>query len=279
MPTFANILVPVDFSEPSSRAFKLALLLARARDATVHLMHDIEVPTETITGATIIKEEMEKAYAESNDKMEELEQLPEAEDVQVNRVILKSTDPKRSILTYAEENDIDLIVMGTHGRTDPVEGILGSTAERVLRRSSSPTLTVREECPVDKLAHILVPVDFSEYSPRAIQHAAEIADAHGGRLTILHAGAEGTPEEDEQRLRELVAEAGIEGHPTELVVSTDDVSDAILSVADEREADLVLMITHGRTGLRRALTRSVAESVVRKAACPVMTIRTALEED
>lgn len=277
MPIFSNILVPVDFSEPSERAFKLALLFARPQGATVHLMHDIELPTETITGATIIREEMEKAYARSNQKMQELEQLPEAAEVRVNRVILKSTDPKRSILTFAEENEMDLIVMGTHGRTDPLEEIIGSTAERVLRRSSCPIITVRAECPVDRLSHILVPVDFSEYSQRAVEHAAHVAEAHDARLTVLHAGAD-EPVDDGRRLRELVNEARLDGRPADVVVSTDDVDDAILRVADDREADLVLMITHGRTGLRRALTRSVAESVVRKASCPVMTYRTALED-
>ncbi len=278
MPSFSNILVPVDFSEPSEQAFKFALLLARPYRATVHLMHDIELPTETITGATIIREEMNEAAVEANRQIDELERLPEAAEVDVTRSLLKSTDPKRSILTYADENEIDLIVLGTHGRTDPLEDIIGSTAERVLRRSSCPTVTVRAVRPVKTIEHVLVPVDFSEYSPRAVEHGAEVAAAHDARMTILHAADDDSQTEDEERLRELTDGADVDNRSADQLVSVGAVDETIVDVAKDRRADLIVMITHGRKGLRRALTSSVAESVVRKAPCPVMTYRTALEQ-
>lgn len=278
MPSFSHILVPVDFSEPSEQAFKFALLMARPYRSTVHVMHDIELPTETITGATIIREEMNAATDESNRQIDELEGIPAAADVDVKRTVLKSTDPKRSILTYADENDIDLIVLGTHGRTDPVEDLIGSTAERVLRRSSCPTVTVRAVRPIENIDHVLVPVDFSEYSPRAVEHAAEVAAAHDARITILHAADDDSQMEAEERLRELSDGAELDDDTADQVVSVGAVDTTIVKVAKDRKADLIVMITHGRTGLRRALTSSVAESVVRKAPCPVMTYRTALEQ-
>lgn len=250
--------------------------MARPRGATVHLMHNIEVPTETITGATIIREEMDEAAEESHRRMDELERLPDAADANVNRVLLKSTDPKRSILTYADENDIDLIVLGTHGRTDALEEIIGSTAERVLRRSSCPTVTVRATGTARPIEHILVPVDFSEYSPRAVGHATEVAADHNARVTIMHAADDASQSEDEERLRELGAE--LDGQTPDYIVAVGAVDDSILRIAEEQNADLIVMITHGHKGLRRALTSSVAESVVRKSPCPVMTYRRALEE-
>lgn len=277
MPVFSDILVPVDFSEASADAFRSGLVMARPNGATVHLMHDIEIPTETITGATTVKERMDEAYDESERKMDELKRIPEAQDATIRTVIQRSTEPKRSILAYADENDVDLVVMATHGRTKAAEKVLGSTAERVLRRSPSPTVVVPPGHGRDRIERILVPVDFSDVSARAADHAIEIAGAHGAQITLLHAESEDPSEAVKDRLRNLFAEHGGDDDAT-FVASTEGIAEAVTKAAVEQRADLILMVTHGRTGLRRVVTSNVAESVIHRAPCPVMTYRTALEE-
>lgn len=278
METFREILVPVDFSEPSDEAFRFALLWARHYDAHIHVMHDIEIPTETITGATIIREEMEEAYAESEQRMTELTQIREADGVTMRAEILRSTEPKRSILNYAEEHEIDLLVLGTHGRTGRVEKVIGSTAERVLRRSPAPCIVVSATNRSDSLDRVVVPVDFSEYSEKALGHALEIADVFGAELILLHSAPDDPPSDVERRLRDLYEQSGRDSADTRFVAAADDVEPAVNGAALKYDADLIVMVTHGRTGLRRALTSNVAESVIRRAPCPVLTYRTELEK-
>lgn len=278
MPTFSDILVPVDFSDQSDEVLRFGLIMAEPDGATLHLMHDIELPSDTITGATIIKERMDDAYAESERKIKYLEQIPEATGATIRSAVLRSTDPKRSILTYADENDVDLIVLGTHGQTNAVEKMIGSTAERVLRRSPAPSIVVAPGSSRDRLDSILVPVDFSEHSAHAVDHAAGLARAHRARLILLHAESDDPAEDIEAQLRRLYAESGDDVVEASFIAASEDVDEAVSNTAREHRADLILMVTHGRTGLRRAVTPNVAESVIRRAPCPVMTYRTALEE-
>ncbi len=279
MPKFSNVLIPVDFSDVSDDVFGFGMLLAQRHDAALHLMHDIEIPTETITGATIVKDEMKQAHADSERRLSELERLADGKSVTLTRDILHSTDPKRSILTFAGENDIDLIVLGTHGRSKTVEKVLGSTAERVLRRSPCPTVTVRPGMGRDRIDVILVPVDFSEFSAQAVKHASDLGKIHGAEVVVLHAAADPPEDDVEQRLRRLYAEHGAGEARFIVSVAPDRIDEAVVEAAAEQDADLIVMMTHGRTGIRRALTTSVAERVVRRAPCPVMTYRIAHEED
>ncbi len=278
MPNFSDILVPVDFSELSAEVLRFGLIMAEPDGATVHLMHDIEFPADTITGATIIKERMDEAYAESEREISDLERIPKAAGATIRSVILRSTDPKRSILAYADENDVDLIVLGTHGRTKAVEKLIGSTAERVLRRSPAPSIVVPPGRSRDRIDRILVPVDFSEHSARAVDRAAELARAHRARLFLLHAESDAPAEDVKARLRRLSVESAGDVDGATLVATSEPVDEAVTNTAQEHNADLILMVTHGRTGLRRAVTSNVAESVIHRAPCPVMTYRTALVE-
>ena len=139
---------------------------------------------------------------------------------------------------------------------------------------------------------ILVPVDFSDFSAQAMEYAMELADRFGARLRLLHVvetaviampsvGAPAatelvseTEEEAAERLltlAEAVAQRGIEVEQE--VISDAPPPDAIVRAAKDDGADVIVMATHGRTGLGRVLLGSVTEHVVRSADCAVLTIR------
>lgn len=275
MHIFRRILVPTDFSTSANRAFSFALLLARAGPATIHLMHDVEIPAETMTAATIIKEQLAQAKAESRRKMETLIASHDASDVVSEQVIEQSTNPVRSIPYYAEVHDIDLIVMGAHGHHSLKEKLIGSRAERVLREAPCPVVTVSPDdpwTPPEHIAHILVPVDFSPHSAEALRLAKALATAFGARLSLLHAAAWDSEEDVRRQLHDLYArEAGANG-AVELLVSEDVPADAIVELAGETGADLIVMTSHSRKGLQRVLEGNTADAVVPRAPCPVMTI-------
>ena len=136
---YENILVPTDGSAGAHVAFDHALSLAQARDSTVHGVYVVE----PIYGADIGTERiLEAMQAQGTRAVEDFADMAEAEGVEAVTEVRTGT-PHREILDYAEENDVDLIVMGTHGRTGLNRYLLGSVTEKVVRLSDVPVLTVR----------------------------------------------------------------------------------------------------------------------------------------
>lgn len=275
MSEFRRILVPTDFSESAEGAFAFALVLARAHGAEIHLLHDIEIPVETITGATTLRERLEESSATAKRKMEDLVASRRADDVVAKRALERSTDPVQSIPLYAEQNGVDLIVMGAHGHHSIREKLIGSRAERVLREGVRPVVTValNEAAYVPrKIERILVPVDLDDPSPDALRVAGGVAAATGARIFLLRADAQDGAEEDQSRLLRLSERTvGAEDAVT-IVRSPDEPADAILETARSSNVDLIVMTTHARRGLERVLKGSVTEHVVPRASCPVMVI-------
>ncbi len=144
MITLKNILVPTDFSEPSLHATRYALELARKFDATVHLLNVIEDPvfySPTFGGYAPDKSELE-AYAKTG--LDNWIPEDEAEGLTIERRFVHGR-AFLSILRDARSHEIDLIVIGTHGRGFTAHLLLGSVAEKVVRKAPCPVLTIRPE--------------------------------------------------------------------------------------------------------------------------------------
>jgi len=200
------------------------------------------------------------------------------------------------ILREAEEWPADLIVIGTHGRSGFDRFVLGSVAEKVLRKAECPVLTVPPIGPpaIDAAApfqSILCAVDFSSVAQQAINAAVELANRFGSTLIVLHVfdwafGDEHTDrmpaaiielgqrlqEQVGRQLHERVAGLRAERPPVELVVLGRPARE-ILHVARERAADLIVMGIAGRGAVDLALMGSIANHVVRQSPCPVLTVR------
>jgi nucleotide-binding universal stress UspA family protein len=200
--------------------------------------------------------------------------------------------PSEVILDYAAEAGVDLVVMGTHGRTGVERFVIGSVAEKVVRRATVPVVTVRAADaaptwpPIDR---ILVPTDGSEASFVALPHALDVAERFDAAVEGLYVVDErtksrfynvGTALEDVAGGLEAAAETATDrveraAEERGLTVSTTVVeglpSRTICSHAAESDADLVVMSSHGRTGLAHHLLGSVAERVVRNSTVPVLT--------
>ncbi|MDH5667823.1 MAG: universal stress protein [Nitrospira sp.] len=207
--------------------------------------------------------------------------------------------PSQEVLGAAEAHDVDLVVVGTLGKTGLKHVLLGSTAERVIRASPCPVLVVRDEWSKGgqvgsgprpaALDRILVPVDFSDCSLDALEYAAVVARRAKASLTLLHVlepvsyGLDFTLTipGSRERKKEAAAErlAGVVAALKNANVSSDYVlrgglpNDSILEAAKTSSADMIVMGTHGRRGLSHALYGSVAEFVLRNSRCPVLTVR------
>lgn len=293
-----NILVPRDFSSVSDRALRHALDLAARTGARLHLLHaevlhelekggdDQPSPSD---GLDQFRDDLKKSGAASAKALD---------DVEIVEVARRDVSPGPAILSYADEEEIDLITMGTHGRRGASRILLGSVAEEVVRRADQPVLTVRGEegegpSPAPgSIGRILVPVDFSEHSREALRYAHEWTNLYGGQIDLLHVveqdihpafyvGGVKSIYDVEPNLDEKV-EAKLTEFAEEVLGSTQNVSahvktgSAPSSISDfvsENEVDLVTLSTHGRTGMKRFFLGSVAEKVIRHVPCPVLTVK------
>lgn len=200
---------------------------------------------------------------------------------------IEAGTPHSGVLQLAEELEAGLIVVGAGSHLEGAS--LGGVAERIVRHAHCPVLTAR---PVGG-AVVLVATDLSEPGLPAIETARHEAHRRGLRLVALHAvevrmlpvdTPEGTPAlllshvlegEVERATRALREIAAWHGEEIEPLVRTGPPAEAILEVARELSAELIVVATHGRSGLRRLTLGSVAEAVVRRATCSVMVVRLA----
>lgn len=208
--------------------------------------------------------------------------------------------PSEEILAAAAAEDPDLIVVGTRGKTGLAHVLLGSTAERIIRAAPCPVLAVRMEGHGEDQTgrsrrdpagpdRILVPIDFSDCSLDALEYAVMVAQRAKASLTLIHVlepvlyGLDFTlPHVTERgQMRDAIKEqlSGVVSALAAAQVKSDYLvrgglpGDSILDAARSQPADLIIMGTHGRRGLSHAFYGSVAESVLRKAHCPVLTVR------
>lgn len=294
-----RILVPRDFSSTSDRAVQYAVDWARRTGATLHVIH-AKVLHQNLD-EDVVQGERE-TMARLREQLRHLDGDAVAPGkVTLEEAVVRDVAAAPAILNYADDHDIDLIVMGTHGRRGMRRMILGSVSEEVVRYASCPVLTVRggavdlADAPAP-VRTIGVPVDFSKHSREALHHAAAVADlidadlfAHHVLEDTLHpafyvGGVKSVhdidPDIEDKALAKLdrfVKEALHAPEHEALTVRTRvDVGRAsrlIPKIAQEEGVDLIAMATHGRTGGTEFKLGSVTEKVVRHVSCPVLTVK------
>jgi len=298
--TIDDLLIARDYSPVSDRAVRYALDLAARTGATLHVLHAEvlhEAPDSGKHGDRTPAGDLSRFRDEL--KQEGSVAGDDLDAVSIQEVKRRDVSSGPAILDYADEADVDLIALGTHGRRGASRILLGSVAEEVVRRAHQPVLTVRgrtDDQPnvrphtVDR---ILVPVDFSDHAREALRAAKEWASLYGASIDVLHVVAERIqpafyaggvrsiydmePDIEQKMLDRVGTFVDDTGGPDVDVRSHVRVGNAapdIVDFVESNQVDLVTMSTHGRTGLDRFLLGSVAEKIVRHVHCPVVTMKT-----
>ena len=293
---FRTVLVPLDFSEHSAHALRLAIALARGSGATLHLVHAYEVPLGAIPpyGVAIPETLLAQVRDAAARRLEKASH--EVDDAGLPCEIHVVQGPAAdAIVEETKRLAADLIVMGTRGHTGLKHVLLGSVAERTVRMAPCPVLTARlpsrSEEPAGPFRRILVPLDFSKHAEAALALAIDLAKQSGAEIHLVHAYElptavtmaygvaipqsvwDGVQEAAQARLdegRKKVAEAGVK---VSTHVASGPAADAIAHAAETFGADLIVMGTRGLTGLKHVLLGSVAERTIRTAPCPVLTVK------
>jgi nucleotide-binding universal stress UspA family protein len=286
-----NILAATDFSDTADKAVAFARGLAQRYEAHLHVVHATVILEDPHLDASRRNQLDELLLSDDETRRQELEESYESQHgIEITPHVIRGIAPGEVIVETARSLACDLIVMGTHGRRGLSHLILGSVAERVVRTSVAPVLTVRADAAVnpDGIRKILVPYDFSDTSGQAVRHASAWADALGASLTLLHIvepvvypefyAVDVMSDEMMDRLaagaEEALDKAAAEltGGEVATEVATGKAARAIVNFADPDTYDLVVMGTRGLSGLEQVLLGSVAESVLRRSRIPLLSI-------
>jgi nucleotide-binding universal stress UspA family protein len=296
-----RILCPVDFSDCSKHALHHAAAIARWYESTITLLyvHPIVPMAAAGPGAPAFPPVVVTA-AERDKLLAFMKSFGEHEalaGVSFDVEVAEGSAPLE-ILDRANGLDVDLIVMGTHGRSGFERLMIGSVTEKVLRKASCPVLSVppraqdAESLP-PLFKRILCAVDFSDCSMRALHFAmalAQEADAHLTVLNVLELPADAherlphlsrgvreyvstLEEEQRQRLQSAVPEAVRAYCEVQRMMVPGKPYREILRVAAEQGSDLIVIGIHGRGAADRLFFGSTTQHVVRQATCPVLTLR------
>lgn len=279
-----QILAATDFSTRSNRALRQAGLLAQSGNTQLHVLHvvDDDQPEDWVR--------MERREGERVLR-EQINSMPELHGVEVDPMVTTG-DPFDGILRAGTAVNADLIVMGSHRKQLLLDVFVGTTIERVIRKGSIPVLMVNNEAQ-RIYRNVVAPVDMSASSAKALRVALSTGLIGDERATLLHAflplgkgklfiaGADKVDvdhyvaSERERAMGELAAfliENDLQGAKWSMRLEEGDPMEVISRVVSETRPDLLVMGTHGRSGLLKALIGSVTEEALRSLSVDVLVV-------
>ena len=288
------ILCPIDFSEFSQRAYQHALSLAEHYQAKLVVQHVVELwrhPSASFAASGGLYEEFRQVLRETGeDHLQQFVKNHAHDKIQPELVVHEGSAPD-SILSFAQTQKADLIVMGTHGRRGFDHLMLGSVTDRVMRSASCPVLAVRnsphdaipasrEQQYVHHLSRILFCADFSKSSERALNYALSGAAEYDAELTLLHvleevpglAKTEQALAEATEQLVKLIPPDVRKTRKVKTVVRIGKPYREIIQFALEAQTDLVAMGVRGRGALDRAVFGSTTYRVMQLGPSPVLAV-------
>ena len=300
-----RILCPIDFSDHSRRALDHAVAIARWYESTISVLHVFSpAPVAAFGPGPVVFEPIVLTPVDRDLLLADVKAFAETESapgITIDAVVREGSTASE-ILEQATGMPADLLVIGTHGRSGFERLVLGSVAERVLRKASCPVLTVPKGLPHAAPSgpvlykRILCPVDFSDSSLHALKYAISMAQEADGQLTVLHVVAhelenaadmpstlsdagmtvasfvKQREEALRRRLQEAVATAP-EFCSVESLMTYGKPWREVLRMAAERQSELIVMGVQGRGAADLLFFGSTTQHVVREASCPVLTLR------
>jgi len=300
--TAIQVLFPTDFSPYAHYAMRYAFALAKRYKGAVHIVHCLDSSSLAMAGAhgfsasqPEINTLLESMAEHAESRLLHYVELAREQGVEADHHIVTGR-PSEEIIKLAEKLNCVMIVIATHGRTGFDHVVFGSVCEQVVRRSPIQVLSVKhpEHDFVESadlsihVQRVLFPTDFSDYSIRALPYAESLCREFGATLVLFHSTEAPNVPPDfwndltttnmvtmGQYAEEAMAKVkeGVKGVACEAICVAGPAYREIVRVVEDQKVDLVVIPTHGRSGLSHVMFGSVAERVVRRAPCPVLTVR------
>jgi nucleotide-binding universal stress UspA family protein len=296
-----NVLFATDFSATSDAALPYAAAICRRFGSTLHLFHVLSEASLLMMTGGVDYVSMGTIYDDAEDEARErLEQICASLEGIPHRSYVHHGQVWNTLAPILAENDIDLIVLGTHGRTGLGKLLLGSVAEDILRHAACPVLTVGPKVsghakllavpqhahdvapPELELRHIVCATNFGKNSNVVAESAIALAEEFHSRFTLLHVIEDytqlgrkpGPMEEGLRSLQQLIPRDSTLQYPPELLLEFGPAPEGILKVVSEREADMIVLGARSSAEVGTShFPWSSAHYVIAQAHCPVLTIR------
>jgi len=287
-----RVLVPVDFSPPSTLAVNYGVALARKLKAKLSLLHVVEQTSALLYTFPIEAEKVDSQRKEQAEKMLPAFVCPEDQDDLDVHFIVRAGEIEEVVESVLAEERADVVVMGTHGRGLFGRLFIGSTTQALLRKLGVPVLTVCHVTRPLEFTRILFATDLGNDSDRGFEFALDMARATGASLVVAHTRDKRpfvtyeTPEVamvfDEERKRtlklahakfnEFRAKCKAAEVQVECALAEGEASETIIRMAGEHVADFIILGLRKRGAVERVLLGSTAEPVIRGARVPVLCV-------
>lgn len=300
MITLKKILFPTDFSDSADQALCHAARLAEKFCSELVMLHviimfeaDPHHPGHTFPALDECYDSMEKT---ASHRMQGCLEKSACENIKITKINIRGFSAAGRILEYAQENKVDLIALGTHGRTAITHLLLGSVAEKVVQYAPCPVLTVGPDegggTNGAAYEHILVPVDFSDPCRNAMRYAVALGKLYHAHLDVLHVIDNWTsavfyqtwkksmvdllPDiqaECHEAMDEFLGGFDLAGLSVAKNIVQGKAHSEIVEWAEKKKTDLIVIATRGLGGVDHLLLGSTAEKVIRRAPCPVLSVK------
>ena len=270
-----SIIVPIDFSEQSEKALKVAATLAKKHESELLVLHMLELSPAIMTESGYVSQEQivhlirmgEKRFSDFLDRrfLEGIKITP----------IIKHYKVFSEVNEVAQKHDADLIVMGSHGTDGLQEIFIGSNTERVVRTSEIPVLVIKGDIEKFSPERFVFACDYKEESVPALQKAVEMAKAFGSELHLVYINTPGddflSTEDAYNRVSKFLnlAKLGLEVK----IYNDYTVEKGVLNYSESVAADLIGIPTHGRRGLSHFFMGSIGENIANHSNTAVVTFK------
>jgi nucleotide-binding universal stress UspA family protein len=285
--SLTKILLTTDFSEVSDHALDYALALARRYDARIYLTHVITPDPFQFAEPQLAQATYEKVRQAAEEGITDILISGKLRGVP-HEVLMEEGSVWPTLDKLITNNEIDLVVVGTHGRGKMQKLLIGSVAEEIFRQADCAVLTVgpavKNEAPSEvELKNILFSTDFGPGAGKAAAYAFSLAQEHGARLTLMHVIESAAAYTEESvarqkeinivRMRQLMPVGSENWCKADFRVMFGSAVEEILMAAKQINAGLIVMGAKPRKSLAGHVPLTIAYNVVTKASCPVLTVR------
>jgi len=274
-----KILVPTDFSDQAQMAIDLASQIAKKTGATVKLVHVYEYPVATayttldVGGPDPIEGELAREMVDQNKKqlVDEAKKLSE-QGINVEQE-LKMGNPFINLSEELKDENVDLVIMGSKGATGLEEALIGSNTEKIVRHANCPVISLKQPLDVDSVKNIVFAANYKESDEKLLAALKKLQNLFGATIHFVRVNTLNNFEPDsfaKKRMKGWMRSNKFEDFTLRIYNDVEE-EDGINHYAEEINADLLALGTHGRTGLGRLFSGSLAEDVVNHSNRPIWT--------